>query len=166
MQTRSTPGQPTILANAPRCGAQTRSGSPCRSPAIHGRARCRMHGGKGSGAPRGNLNARKHGAFTGGMKDIARYIRITAMVVKHANRTIWLEDCARHHAALDRRIAVLRTAVMLDPGRDCPRQSLGQAARIDHLDRQNTPVDLGEQPHAPGNCVQIAGIFALAARTL
>jgi hypothetical protein len=36
-----------------RCGAKTRSGTPCRSPAVHGNKRCRMHGGApGSGAPR------------------------------------------------------------------------------------------------------------------
>jgi len=50
---------------SPRCGARTRSGGPCRSPAVHGKKRCRMHGGAaGSGAPRGNRNARKHGLFT------------------------------------------------------------------------------------------------------
>ena len=48
-----------------RCGAKTRSGGACRSPAMHGRKRCRMHGGApGSGAPRANRNARKHGLFT------------------------------------------------------------------------------------------------------
>ena len=48
-----------------RCGAKTRSGGACRSPAVSGRKRCRMHGGaQGSGAPRTNQNARKHGAFT------------------------------------------------------------------------------------------------------
>lgn len=36
---------------APRCGAKTRSGDPCKSPAIHGKARCRMHGGKSTGRP-------------------------------------------------------------------------------------------------------------------
>jgi hypothetical protein len=51
---------------SPRCGAKTRCGSACRSPAVHGRKRCRMHGGaQGSGAPRANRNARKHGLFTG-----------------------------------------------------------------------------------------------------
>jgi hypothetical protein len=50
---------------SPRCGARTRSGQPCRSPAVAGKKRCRMHGGaKGSGAPRGNCNALKHGAYT------------------------------------------------------------------------------------------------------
>jgi len=50
---------------SPRCGAKTRSGGACRAPAVHGKTRCRMHGGAaGSGAPRGNGNARKHGLFT------------------------------------------------------------------------------------------------------
>jgi glucans biosynthesis protein len=32
---------------------------------VHGKKRCRMHGGaQGSGAPRANQNARKHGLFT------------------------------------------------------------------------------------------------------
>ncbi|PVE20647.1 hypothetical protein DC522_31060 [Microvirga sp. KLBC 81] len=51
---------------SPRCGAKTRSGSPCRSPAVKGRTRCRMHGGtKGSGAPKGRANGNyQHGHFT------------------------------------------------------------------------------------------------------
>jgi len=50
---------------SPRCGARTRSGGACRSPAVAGKKRCRMHGGAaGSGAPRANQNARKHGLFT------------------------------------------------------------------------------------------------------
>jgi uncharacterized protein YjcR len=50
---------------SPRCGAKTRSGGACRSPAVRGKKRCRMHGGaQESGAPTGNLNARKHGLFT------------------------------------------------------------------------------------------------------
>jgi hypothetical protein len=50
---------------SPRCGAKTRSGASCRSPAVCGKKRCRMHGGaQGSGAPTANQNARKHGLFT------------------------------------------------------------------------------------------------------
>ncbi|WP_283811268.1 HGGxSTG domain-containing protein [Bradyrhizobium zhanjiangense] len=52
------------MQSSPRCGARTRSGTVCRAPARQGKARCRMHGGaRRSGAPRGNQNARKHGAF-------------------------------------------------------------------------------------------------------
>ncbi|WP_277618911.1 HGGxSTG domain-containing protein [Sulfitobacter noctilucae] len=47
---------------SPRCGARTRNGTPCRSPAM-ANGRCRMHGGKSSGAPIGNDNARKHGLY-------------------------------------------------------------------------------------------------------
>jgi uncharacterized protein YjcR len=48
-----------------RCGAKTRSGGSCRSPAVRGKRRCRMHGAAPeSGAPSGNQNARKHGRFT------------------------------------------------------------------------------------------------------
>ena len=51
---------------SPRCGARTRSGGSCRKPAARGKRRCRIHGGaRGSGAPRANRNARKHGRFTG-----------------------------------------------------------------------------------------------------
>ncbi|MEH2537733.1 MULTISPECIES: HGGxSTG domain-containing protein [unclassified Bradyrhizobium] len=50
---------------SPRCGAKTRASGACRSPAVHGKKRCRMHGGApGSGAPKANQNARKHGLFT------------------------------------------------------------------------------------------------------
>ena len=52
-----------------RCGARTRSGGSCRSPAVSGKMRCRMHGGApGSGAPLGNKNALKHGRFTRGKR--------------------------------------------------------------------------------------------------
>jgi len=48
-----------------RCGAKTRAGTPCKSPAVQGKKRCRMHGGApGSGAPRDNKNAVKHGLYT------------------------------------------------------------------------------------------------------
>ena len=52
------------MQSSPRCSARTRDGTACRAPALHGKARCRMHGGaRRSGAPRGNQNARKHGGF-------------------------------------------------------------------------------------------------------
>jgi hypothetical protein len=50
---------------SPRCGARTRAGKPCLSPAVCGKKRCRMHGGApGTGAPRGNQNSLKHGMYT------------------------------------------------------------------------------------------------------
>jgi hypothetical protein len=38
--------------NAPRCGAKTRKGTPCKGPAVRGKKRCRMHGGTNPGRPR------------------------------------------------------------------------------------------------------------------
>ncbi len=53
------------MINSARCGAKTRTGTPCKSPAVHGKNRCRMHGGaEGSGAPKGNKNALKNGLYT------------------------------------------------------------------------------------------------------
>ncbi|HMM93133.1 MAG TPA: HGGxSTG domain-containing protein [Bradyrhizobium sp.] len=67
------------MLGSPRCGAKTRSGCACRSPAVYGKKRCRMHGGApGSGAPRANRNARKHGLFT--RDAIAERRRIRAFV--------------------------------------------------------------------------------------
>lgn len=45
LQNGNRPGNP---GNAPRCGAKTRSGSPCRSAAMPN-GRCRMHGGPSTG---------------------------------------------------------------------------------------------------------------------
>jgi glucans biosynthesis protein len=67
--------EPPPLALAPRCLARTRSGKPCRSPAVKGNRRCRMHGGKGSGAPMGNRNAYKHGARSAATLDALATIR-------------------------------------------------------------------------------------------
>jgi len=53
---------PMHLRLCPRCGAKTRSGKPCRSPAMPN-GRCRIHGGK-AGAPKGSRNALKHGFYS------------------------------------------------------------------------------------------------------
>jgi len=50
------------------CGAKTRDGDPCKNPAGFktdhvGEGRCHLHGGTNTGAPEGNQNARKHGAY-------------------------------------------------------------------------------------------------------
>ena len=50
---------------ARRCGARgRRSGLPCRGPAMKN-GRCRMHGGRSPGAPKGERNGRyRHGRWT------------------------------------------------------------------------------------------------------
>lgn len=51
------------MHESPGCGARTRSGAPCHSPAM-ANGRCRMHGGTSPGAPRGNSNALKYGYYS------------------------------------------------------------------------------------------------------
>jgi glucans biosynthesis protein len=59
------------------CGARLREGGLCARPPLPGKRRCRRHGGgPRSGAPRGNRNALKHGAFTA--EAIARRRAISA----------------------------------------------------------------------------------------
>ncbi|WP_311030583.1 HGGxSTG domain-containing protein [Mesorhizobium koreense] len=47
-----------------RCGAKTRQGTACLKPALSGRKRCQLHGGR-AGAPTGMRNGNyKHGRNT------------------------------------------------------------------------------------------------------
>ena len=67
--------QPLPMHTSPRCGARTRSGSPCRAPTVKGRSRCRKHGGAaGSGGQPGNTNALRHGHYTREAIERRRYI--------------------------------------------------------------------------------------------
>jgi hypothetical protein len=60
---------PGNLSKAKRCGARTRSGQPCRGPAMPN-GRCRMHGGPSTGprTPEGKERSRKaswkHGRYS------------------------------------------------------------------------------------------------------
>jgi hypothetical protein len=62
----------------PRCGARTRQGTPCQSPAYKHNHRCRLHGGLATG-PRtkeglARLTASKitHGRFTRAKREAAK----------------------------------------------------------------------------------------------
>jgi glucans biosynthesis protein len=75
----------------PRCGARTRTGKLCRSPAVRGKRRCRMHGGAaGSGAPIGNKNALRHGHYTAEAiaerRAVAALIRLSRATVADLGR--------------------------------------------------------------------------------
>jgi glucans biosynthesis protein len=71
------PGDP---ASAPRCGARTRKGAPCASPAVRGKKRCRMHGGLSTGPQtttgltRSKQARWKHGRFSAeAMREAAHF---------------------------------------------------------------------------------------------
>jgi glucans biosynthesis protein len=75
---------------SPRCGARTRAGTSCRSPAVHGKKRCRMHGGApGSGAPKGNRNAFKHGRYTKAAIAERRQVRALIRRSQKLMQKIW-----------------------------------------------------------------------------
>lgn len=62
--------------SAPRCGAKTRRGTSCQSPAVKEKTRCRLHGcGRGSGAPKGNTYAVTHGRTTTTVKAFRKDVR-------------------------------------------------------------------------------------------
>lgn len=55
--------------NIERCGAKKRDGTPCQSWPVKGKTRCRLHGGKSTGPPKGSKNAWKNGIYAQGIKD-------------------------------------------------------------------------------------------------
>ncbi len=69
--------EPHTLHQARRCGARTRTGRPCRSPAVHGRPRSRMHGcAPGAGGPEGERNGNyRHGLRTKETRGRLRAVR-------------------------------------------------------------------------------------------
>ena len=63
------------MNDTPRCGARTRSGAPCRCPAMPN-GKCRIHGGLSPGAPRGAANGRfRDGYWTREAVAERRFIR-------------------------------------------------------------------------------------------
>jgi hypothetical protein len=88
---------------APRCGAHTRSGHSCRQPAMASpggsRGRCRMHGGRSTGArtPEGQARVRAarfvHGCRT------AEIIDFRAAAARNARRLATLTRLAREATA-------------------------------------------------------------------
>ncbi len=83
------------LARIPRCGARTRAGCPCRAPAIHGKLRCRMHGGRSTG-PR-----TKEGMA-----------RLRAARTTHGGYSADSRAFDRHHFTFLRRTSVRMNAVL------------------------------------------------------
>ena len=88
--------------NALRCGAKTRRGTPCRSAAMKN-GRCRMHGGKSTGAktPEGIARIRaartKHGRYSAA--SIAR--RRAARQAIRTFRELLRSDTATEDEVLD-----------------------------------------------------------------
>jgi hypothetical protein len=84
------PGREARLSRAPRCGAKTRRGTRCQSPAVGGKARCRMHGGaKGSGGPSGSRNGNyRHGHYTAETMASRRWVREMTREVRASTKAL------------------------------------------------------------------------------
>ncbi len=103
------------MHQSPRCGARTRRGSPCRSPAVKGRRRCRMHGGApGSGAQPGNRNALKHGRYTRELIEFRRtYASCCARAPAASATTIWPEPALLLSVERDKAYLVERLGLVI-----------------------------------------------------
>ena len=79
-----------LAQSCPRCGARTRSGGACQSPAMPN-GRCRMHGGKSTGprTPEGLARMRraktKHGSYSA---EALRLMRAVRALQRDARRTL------------------------------------------------------------------------------
>ena len=83
---------PAIVPEAV-CGARTRQGGWCKRSPTAGKRRCHNHGGApGTGAPRGNRNARKHGAYC---REVKQLQADAAAMCRRLARTIALVKAAR-----------------------------------------------------------------------
>ena len=75
------------LGKVRQCGAKTRAGSPCRSPAMCN-GRCRMHGGASTGprTPEGLARSRrahwKHGRYSEEARALRRQLREQARLAR------------------------------------------------------------------------------------
>ena len=73
------------IHRCPRCLARTRKATPCQSPAM-ANGRCRMHGGKSPGGPKGAANGRyRHGLRTAEAIEERRHF---AEMVREARETM------------------------------------------------------------------------------
>src|SRR5690348_5507235 len=79
----------SLAQESPRCHALTKRKTRCLAPAIKGRPRCRLHGGKG-GAPRGE----RHGRFLHGMRTIEaiEQRRMTTALIREFRRNLAMLD--------------------------------------------------------------------------
>ncbi|MGM4892065.1 HGGxSTG domain-containing protein [Tardiphaga sp. 839_C3_N1_4] len=80
--------QLTNIRGARRCSATTRAGGSCQCPAIRDRTRCRLHGGKSPGAPRGAGNGNyKGGEFTVEAKEERQWLRSIVRTYGRVDKT-------------------------------------------------------------------------------
>jgi len=103
------------------CGARRKDGSACDARPAPGKRRCRLHGGApGSGAPKGNGNALKHGAYTARnrarIKTIRAYVRANRDFMRAVKSGANPAALIRYHAAIERIAQRLAATMPRIPG--------------------------------------------------
>jgi hypothetical protein len=83
---------------APRCGAETRAGCPCRQPAMKN-GRCRLHGGKSTGARTADGQQRAQTARLIHGRRTAAVIGARSAATAVNRRLAWMTDLARDISA-------------------------------------------------------------------
>ena len=134
------------MLSSPRCGARTRCGEACCAPAMPN-GRCRMHGGRSPGAPKGNQHAFKHGRY--GAEAIARRRYIGRLLRNMRVLTATLDGrvgggsakSAEQPHAKDEAAARQRPA---------PNSAEQPHAKDEATARRRAARNSGEQPHAKG----------------
>jgi hypothetical protein len=84
--------------SAPRCGAKTRAGCPCRQPAMQN-GRCRLHGGKSTGARTAEGRRRARTARLVHGRRTAAVIGLRSAASAVSRRLAWMTDLARNFPA-------------------------------------------------------------------
>jgi predicted transcriptional regulator len=97
---------PAVESMPPACGARLRSGGLCEARPACGKTRCRSHGGApGSGAPKGNRNALKHGTHTAAsrahLKAIRDYVRASWILMDAVDAGVRSAALLRYHTAIE-----------------------------------------------------------------
>jgi hypothetical protein len=83
---------------APRCGAKTRAGCACRQPAMKN-GRCRLHGGKSTGARTAEGRSRACTARLVHGRRTAAVIGLRSAAAAVTHRLAWMTDLARELSA-------------------------------------------------------------------
>jgi hypothetical protein len=131
------------------CGARTRSGAPCDRAPEAGRRRCDRHGGAaGTGAPRGNQNARTHGQYSAKSRDLLALGRLQNRVADLARAQLKVMELLAQGDA--RRIEVAEERVA-----HCMQRLVKAAGALDHV--------LAERGDEDGRCKLVEGALRLAA---
>jgi len=88
-------------SKSPRCGAKTRSGAPCRAPAMWSKrarryTRCRLHGGASTGpkTPEGQERCRKANWKHGWFSEIEKAEQRSQRMAQRQFRLAWRQELA------------------------------------------------------------------------